>query len=344
MKARFCPHCGAGTSNDYVFCPNCGTRLPDLLPGTGPAQVPEKAKAGAPVAQKMLRNENVAAVAVHETSEALVCPTCGFQNLAGSRSCKSCGAFLKGADRIVNPPESRSGREDSPGSENPKPDSRHDELKESLLEKEKRRNPNSSTPFPGKKFRLTTTQAVAIGATFLLGAILVYGIVTTKSVSPRQDNAPGPDAQQQAANSPPSADVLHEIDRLRQVVEKNPSDLVSALQLSNMLQDNGFYDQAVVYYRRYLDKVPDNADARVDYGVTLFESGHIEDAITQLTRALQINPKHQIGYFNLGIVYLNAGKFDQADTAFKKCVSIDPSSDIGKKAEQTLEQHASTKN
>ena len=111
-----------------------------------------------------------------------------------------------------------------------------------------------------------------------------------------------------------------------------------------MLQDNGFYDQAAIYYKRYLDKESKNVDARVDYGVTLFEAGHIQQAIDQLNEAVKMNPKHQVAYFNLGIVYLNAGDFDKANTAFEKCVKIDPTSDIGKKAKQTLEQHVNIKN
>ena len=49
------------------------------------------------------------------------------------------------------------------------------------------------------------------------------------------------------------------------------------------------YDQAVIYYKRYIDKVPDNVDARVDYGVTLYESGHTQDAIDQLNQAIKMD-------------------------------------------------------
>jgi tetratricopeptide (TPR) repeat protein len=187
-------------------------------------------------------------------------------------------------------------------------------------------------------------QVVSIAAALLLTAILIYGITTTKSITPQQDNTSGADVQQQASTNPPSADVLHEIDRLRQIVDKNPADLVSTLRLSNMLQDNGMYDQAVVYYKRYLDKIPDNIDARVDYGVTLYEGGHTQEAIEQLNRAIKMNPNHQKAFFNLGIVYLNAGEIDKSNDALKKSVQIDPQSDVGKQAQQILQEHANIKN
>ena len=166
--------------------------------------------------------------------------------------------------------------------------------------------------------------------------------MSSKPVTPQQDSDSG--TQQQTAAGEPSADVLHDIDRLRQVVDKNPDDLASTLRLSNMLQDNGMYDQAVIYYKRYIDKVPDNVDARVDYGVTLYESGHTQDAIDQLNQAIKMDPKHQKAYFNLGIVYLSAGDLTKSNDALKKCVQVDPQSDVGKQAEQIMEQHINVKN
>jgi cytochrome c-type biogenesis protein CcmH/NrfG len=251
---------------------------------------------------------------------------------------------LKGADRDLSLPQAPLEREESAASKSRRQDLPQTEPKETPVRKEKPKATTAPDAFPKKRFHFGTTQMVVVVATLCLGTILVYGIMTTKSVAPQQNDTSSTDVQQQATANQPSADVLHEIDRLRQVVDKNPSDVVSTLRLSNMLQDNGFYDQAVVYYKRYVEKMPDNVDARVDYGVTLFEGGHAQDAISQLTRALDINPRHQIGYFNLGIVYLNTGEFDKASVAFKKCVSVDPNSDIGKKAEQTLEQHANIKN
>jgi Tfp pilus assembly protein PilF len=341
MKARFCPHCGAGTSNDYVFCPNCGTKLPEVASPSAGQPGAESVNLGVPNDRKVARQDRGASGA---TTEIVTCPTCGFQNRSDSRSCESCGASLKGAARAAGVQQAPQATEETVSSDIPRAVPEQKGFRNSLSGKEKRRESRPSAANARKGFHFTTVQVVSVAAALFLGAVLVYGIVTSRSATPQQDNSSGPDAQQQTTASQPSADVLHEIDRLRQVVDKNPSDLVSTLHLSNMLQDNGFYDQAAIYYKRYLDKMPDNADARVDYGVTLFEGGHTQDAIAQLTQALKMNPKHQIGYFNLGIVYLNAGEFDKANAAFKKCVSIDPNSDIGKKAEQTLEQHANIKN
>ncbi len=316
MTAIFCPHCGAATSSEFSYCPNCGKKLPELVPG---------AESG------MVQKPTV-------PSEAVVCPTCGFKNRGGARACESCGTYLGGSQT------------EKVGEElEPHPLERAEEARQSLQKpapsrkenKKSRQGSPQKAPI-GKRIHLETSQIAAIVAAVFLGGILVYGLMSSKSTSSADNSGGGnmPSSQQSSTGGQPSPDILKEIDRLREVVNKEPDDLGSILRLSNMLQDNGFYDQAAIYYKRYLDKVPKNVDARVDYGVTLFEGGHTQESIAQLKDALKIDPKHQIGLFNLGIVYLNAGEFDKANAAFKECVKVDPTSEIGKKAQQTLEQHA----
>ncbi len=325
--SMYCPHCGTEVSSDFSFCPKCGKKISEQLS-----------------VHKAPESETRTA-----SFELITCPTCGFQNAAGAKSCESCGTFLKSAIGSQQPEsevhkskaqlfsdESKSKGKEADGQKGTK--SRKASSKSNLLV-------NKQT----QKFRLQSYQVVSIIAALLLGGILVYGLMSSKPTATTQDSSGGTQQSQgiasgQASNGQPGADVLQEIDRLRQVVDKNPDDLVSTLRLSNMLQDNGMYDQAVIYYKRYLNKMPANVDAQVDYGVTLYEGGHTQDAIEQLTQVIKADPKHQKAYFNLGIVYLNAGDINKSNDALKKCVQIDRQSDVGKQAEQILEQHANIKN
>lgn len=318
MTARFCPQCGAENTGEFNFCPNCGNKFPET---SGDIQ-PEKQE------KEVERPQ--------DTREVLRCPTCGFINPVGAKSCESCGTFLGRAERktVENPPSSRQAEKVTA--------EREAARKQTLPPKGKKKGVRHSTApkiEPRKRFRLETYQMAAIVAALLLGGVLIYGLVSSRPTSSPDAGGNMP-SQQSTSTNKPSPEVLHQIDRLREVVSKEPGDLGSLLRLSNMLQDNGFYDQAAVYYKRYLDNMPKNVDARVDYGVTLFEGGHIREAIAQIKDALKIDPKHQIGLFNLGIIYLNSGEFDKADSAFKRCVEVNPNSEIGKKAKQTLEQHA----
>ena len=330
MTTMFCPHCGTEVSSEFNFCPKCGARI--ALGGQQSA------------ISNFQSTDNDSNSAIRSSkSETVLCPTCGFQNPSDARSCESCGTFLKSAV---------GSQQSGPEADEPKAASIAGESNFKGKEAEwqrgtKARKKSSKSDLvvnkQTRRFHLQSYQVVSIAAALLLGGILVYGLMSSKPVASQQDDT-GNAAQQQSTTTQPSADVIHEIDRLRQIVDKKPSDLVSTLRLSNMLQDNGMYDQAVIYYKRYLDKIPDNVDAQVDYGVTLYEGGHTQESIDELNQAIKMDPKHQKAYFNLGIVYLNAGEIDKSNEVFRKCVQIDPQSDVGKQAEQIMTQHVNIKN
>ncbi len=327
MTARFCTNCGAEVSPGFSFCPNCGTKVQvEPEPMSAPLNaVPEEVKSSEP--------ERPA------TPEVLLCPVCGYENILSATSCESCGSFLGSARRTS-------------ASEVGKPAAQPTQKVESSAREQQKLQPKKKTKLAvakhrsqqkagsAKGFHLEPFQIGWIVAAAVLGGVLVYGLLSSKPTPPPGGQSGGA-TQQQTTGTQPSQEVLHEIDNLREVVDKNPSDMEATLKLANILQDNQFYDRAVIYYKRYLEKVPDNVNARVDYATTLFEGGHTQDAISELKHALKIDPKHQVGLFNLGIVYLNAGDFSDAMASFKKCVQVDPNSSIGKKAEQTLLQHAS---
>lgn len=317
MTVSYCPQCGAEINGEFKFCPSCGSKLPVTTPAAPPEKFEE---------QKSER---------HESAEVLRCPTCGFANPPGSKSCESCGSFLNAA-AIEETGESV---QQVPETEEPAEEEKARKPVEKKKAEKKVRNQSAGRKISRPSgFHLEGYQKVAIIAALFLGGIFIYGLMTSKTTTPDSGGSM-PSQQTSSSGNQPSADVLHEINRLRQVVGKEPNDLTALLQLSNMLQDNGFYDQAVIYYKRYLNKVPNNVDARVDYGVTLYEGGNAQNGIDQIKEALKTNPRHQIGLFNLGIIYLNTGQVEKANEAFKKCVKVDPNSDIGKKAEQTLKEH-----
>ncbi|MGC8653018.1 MAG: tetratricopeptide repeat protein [Candidatus Kryptoniota bacterium] len=316
MGELHCPYCGASISPDFLFCPSCGSKLDSVREFV--EQAPSQGDS-----QKA------------QTTKILICPTCGYHNDVTAKACESCGSSLKNVVPVSIPVSAT-----APESQAVPRSSVRGSLKEKQTSKRRDAVRSAHPDYDRKKittgkFKLETYQIVAIVAAIFLGGLVIYGIVSSRG----QSNQAETGGQVQSGNKP-SANVMQEIDRLRQVVDKNPSDLSSTLKLANMLQDNQFFDQAAVYYKRYLDKNPNDADARIDYGVTLFEGGNVDGGVGEIKAALKLDPNHQIGYYNLGIIYLNQGKFDEANNEFKKCVSIDPNSDIGKRAKQILEQHA----
>ncbi len=317
MTVAFCPQCGTSISGEFKFCPSCGAKLPSGADESNSASKEEKPKDQA------------------RADQVLRCPTCGFLNPGGTKACESCGSFLGGVrGERVKTEEFSSEPEESSAEREPT-------KKQSTAKKPKKkghaqhRNPGPSTV---KRFHLETYQITAIAAAVLLGAVLIYGLMSSGSSTSAPGTA-GAGSQQTTSSGQPSTNVLHEINRLREVVDKEPDDLPDMLRLANMLEDNSFYDQAAIYYKRYLSKMPKNVDARIDYGVTLFEGGNASGAIEQIKEALKIDPNHQKGLFNLGVIYLNAGDIEKANAAFRRCVKVNPNTDIGKKAKEAIEAH-----
>ena len=113
------------------------------------------------------------------------------------------------------------------------------------------------------------------------------------------------------------------------------------LTLANACQDGRFFDKAIAHYKRYLEKNPKDANARVDLGVCYYESGNSDEAQNQMLTALKYDPKHVSAHFNLGIVNLSARRIQEANGWFKKTIALSPNSEMGQKAKQILEQHSS---
>ena len=315
MTGKFCPECGAETTGEFKFCPNCGSKLPESAPE------------GRVIKKKSGEQKS--------DGGTVRCPICGFENPMGTRACDSCGSFLGGGSAEQVDVSHAAPRAEHTSA--PKEASRKQVVPKKDVKRSPKRTAENKTPQP-KKFHLETYQTVAIVAALLLGAIFIYGLMTSRTHT-QPSGGGGMPSQQTSSGGQPSANVLHEINRLREVVGKEPDNLSSLLELANMLEDNGFYNQSTVYYKRYLAKVPRNVDARVDYGVTLFQAGNAQDGISQIKEALKTDPTHQKGLFNLGIIYLNTGQIEKANAAFKKCAKVNPNSEVGKKAEQILQEH-----
>ncbi len=125
-----------------------------------------------------------------------------------------------------------------------------------------------------------------------------------------------------------------EIIQLEKDVRNNPNNKDLLLKLANTLNDNGFYQQAIVKYGDYLKINPGNADVIVDQGVCYFNLKQYEKAVEIFKNALKYDSTHQIAHFNLGIVNLNLGKKDEAVKWFKKVIELYPNSEFSKRAKE----------
>ena len=132
---------------------------------------------------------------------------------------------------------------------------------------------------------------------------------------------------------------LEEINQLEEKLKANPEDMESTLHLSHLLQDAGFYDKAIASYKKYLEKNPKNADARVDMAICYYNLNDYTNAIIEMETAIKYQPSHQLAHLNLGIVNLAAQNVDASKAWFRKAVELDPNSEAGKRAQELLNSH-----
>jgi Tfp pilus assembly protein PilF len=80
---------------------------------------------------------------------------------------------------------------------------------------------------------------------------------------------------------------------------------LQALRL-NAYNQAGNADQALEAYREQVQKQPNVAMYRYNYGALLLEAERYADAIAQLKKAIEIQPAHLGSQYNLGAAYVNA--------------------------------------
>lgn len=242
-----------------------------------------------------------------------VCPTCGSENAADADFCGSCGARLKEQEKVLL------GNQLS-GQARPAP-------KRGKTRVEKKNRESSSPMFSWK---------VIFG---FLGILLIL-VIALEFFPSRDQQTTQPTSttpQAPAANM----QLISQINDLEKRVAANPNDMQSLVTLANVCQDGRFFDKAVVWYRKYLEKNPRDANARVDMGICYFETSNLEEARKEMEMALKYEPKHVAAHFNLGIVNLRAEKVQESNEWFKKTIALAPNSDMGQQAKQILEQHTS---
>jgi tetratricopeptide (TPR) repeat protein len=113
------------------------------------------------------------------------------------------------------------------------------------------------------------------------------------------------------------------------VLQENPTDTDALKQVANAyssIQTQGggiaYARKGIEYFGKYLERVPNDADARTDLSVLYFVSGSTDQAIQEVTTVITANSNHIEANFNLGIFYWQ-GRRAYADAATQIMKAID---------------------
>jgi len=308
--ANFCAECGSSLGENFKFCAECGAKIISSVQNNSIDT--QHNTPGDPTYK--------------ESVEILVCENCGDENPSYNELCDGCGIKLKGtvSEKTVEVKQPV-----SKGVKTPRP---HKHAKQKKAKEKIKTHPPQKTEneFDTKKIYLIIT----VISIFVLVILFSSGVFDSGVTSVNTNVNPD-----QSSTSGINLGNLQNISNLEAKLNANPDDTKTLLELAHLNNDSGFYDKAIPLYQRYLEKFPEDADARIDMGVCMYNLRDFDNAIIEMKKALEYEPKHQIGHLNLGVVNLTLGNSDVAKKWFQKAVDLGPDTDVGKRAKELLNSH-----
>jgi cytochrome c-type biogenesis protein CcmH/NrfG len=175
---------------------------------------------------------------------------------------------------------------------------------------------------------------VVVLAVLVLGILLGYLFHSTSSSGVTASASNGSRATATASDRFNST-IQPLLERLR----SNPNDPDLLASIGNAYYDQHNYDNAVGYYRRYLDLRPQDINVRTDMGTAMWYSGNPDGAISQFEAALRVQPDYPNTLFNLGIVKWQ-GKQDRlgALECWQRLLTAHPEYSDRQKVEELIQE------
>ena len=132
----------------------------------------------------------------------------------------------------------------------------------------------------------------------------------------------GGQAPGQAPQMP--AEIAMQVQKYRQILARDPSNLEANIGLGNLDFDSGQWARAVEHYAKALEKDPKNGDVRVDMAVAHHNMGQNDLALSELKRVTQDLPDHRNAWLNLGVISATIGDNATAIKAWERYLVLEP--------------------
>jgi Flp pilus assembly protein TadD len=111
----------------------------------------------------------------------------------------------------------------------------------------------------------------------------------------------------------------------RDILARDPKNLVAAVNAGNLLYDAQRYVEAIPFYQQAFALKPSDINVSTDLGTALWYAGRPDDALSQYDRSLAIDATHPQTLFNVGIVRADGkGDYPGAIAAWEKLIAAHP--------------------
>jgi tetratricopeptide (TPR) repeat protein len=101
-------------------------------------------------------------------------------------------------------------------------------------------------------------------------------------------------------------------------------DPITHYNLALLLARTDRLDEAVIEYRKALERDPMHGDARINLAAVLARQGRLDRAGAELKTLLERDPENAAARTNLGLVLLQQGQAAAARRQFEEAIRLDP--------------------
>lgn len=114
----------------------------------------------------------------------------------------------------------------------------------------------------------------------------------------------------------------NEIEKLQSVLQSDPSNFQARRELSILLADNGFNEEALSNLQYLVKYFPEDAELQYNIGILYEKLKNFEKAKKAYQNAIKISPQADF-YYNLGEVLVTLKEWDDAIESFKTVLKTD---------------------
>lgn len=114
----------------------------------------------------------------------------------------------------------------------------------------------------------------------------------------------------------------NEIEKLQLLLQEDPSNFQTRRELSIILANEGFNEEALSNLLYLLKYFPEDAELNYNIGILYEKLKDFKKAKSAYERAIELSPQEDF-YYNLGEVLVTLGEWDEAITAFKTVLKTD---------------------
>ncbi len=148
----------------------------------------------------------------------------------------------------------------------------------------------------------------------------------------------GPSVQKPQEDTAAPDNTQDYIAELLDQAQKEPRNVVVLTELGYALFDVGRYQDAIFYYGKVLEIVPDNNFVRTDMGAAYFYLGDPAAAIDEFDKVLEMDPEFKQAVFYSAVVYEQTGNIEKAIDFYKRFLDIAPDDPIAEQVKLKIKE------